>query len=182
MLRWKYKNQNQLLIVLLVVGFFIGVIYENIVSKSQGATMELFLKSNLQRYLQIDVIAEKYFWYVIKDRVFCLLLICVLSCVKWKKLFVSLCMILIGFFTGTFCVASVLHLGIKGILLCIAGFFPQMLFYGFSYGMLFIYWFHYPARQWNRVKTLFIFILFMIGLVLEIYVNPLVVKYIIRIL
>ena len=70
MLRWKYKNQNQLLIVLLVVGFFIGVIYENIVSKSQGATTDLFLKSNLQRYLQIDVIAEKYFWYVIKDRVF----------------------------------------------------------------------------------------------------------------
>ena len=44
MLRWKYKNQNQLLIVLLVVGFFIGVIYENIVSKSQGATTDLFLK------------------------------------------------------------------------------------------------------------------------------------------
>ena len=79
MLRWKYKNQNQLLIILLVVGFFIGVIYENIVSKSQGATMELFLKSNLQRYLQIDVIAEKYFWYVIKDRIFLLLLVCVLS-------------------------------------------------------------------------------------------------------
>ena len=76
MLRWKYKNQNQLLIVLLVVGFFIGVICENIVSKSQGATTELFLKSNLQRYLQIDVIAEKYFWYVIKDRLFFLLLIC----------------------------------------------------------------------------------------------------------
>lgn len=180
MLRWKYKNQ--LLIIVLVVGFFIGVIYENIVSKSQEVTTELFLKSNLQRYLQIDIIAEKYLWYVIKDRVFILLLICLLSCVKWKKLFVSLCMILIGFFAGTFCVASLLHLGIKGLLLCIAGLFPQLLFYGFLYGMLFIYWFHYPARQWNRTKTLFIILTFVIGLILEIYVNPLVVKYIISIL
>lgn len=182
MLRWKYKNQNQLLIILLVVGFFIGVIYENIVSKSQGVSAELFLKSNLQRYLQIDVIAEKYFLYVIKDRVSSLLLIFVFSCVKWKKLFVSLCLTLIGFFTGTFCVASVLHLGIKGILLCISGLFPQMLFYGFMYGMLFTYWFHYPARQWNRTKTLFVFLMFVVGLILEIYVNPLIVKYIIRIL
>ena len=182
MLRLKYKNKNQLLMILLVVGFFIGVIYENIIFKKNFVTTEIFSKSNLQRFLQTDVIAEKYFWYVIKDRVFSLLLICVLSCVKWKKLFVSLCLILIGFFAGTFCVASVLYLGIKGILLCIAGLFPQMLFYGFLYGMLFIYWFHYPARQWNRTKTLFIFILFIIGLVLEIYVNPLVVKYVISIL
>lgn len=182
MLRLKYKNKNQLLIILLVVGFLIGVIYENIVSKSQVVTTEIFSKSNLQRYLQTDVIAEKYFWYVIKDRVFFLLLICVLSCVRWKKIFVSLCLILVGFFTGTFCVASVLHLGIKGILLCIAGLFPQMLFYGFLYVMLFIHWFHFPERQWNRTKMLFVLIMFIVGLILEIYVNPLVVKYVIGIL
>lgn len=177
-----YKNKNQLLIVFLVVGFLIGVIYENIVTKNQVVTTEIFLKSNLQRYLQTEVIAEKYIWYVIKERMFFLLAICILSCVKWKKLFVVMCLFLIGFFAGAFCVAAVLQLGIKGILICIAGMLPQMLFYGFGYGMLFVYWFGFPERQWNRTKTLFFVVSFIIGILLEIYVNPVVVKFIIRFL
>lgn len=177
-----YKNKNQLLIVFLVVGFLVGVIYENVITKNQVVTTEIFLKSNLQRYLQTDVIAEKYFWYVIKERVVFLLIICILSCVKWKKIFVTICLILTGFFTGTFCVAAVLQLGMKGILLCVAGMFPQMLFYGFLYGMLFVHWFRFPERQWNRTKMLFVIILFVIGILLEVYVNPIIVKFIIGIL
>lgn len=177
-----YKNKNQLLIVFLVVGFFIGVICENVITKKQVVTTEIFLKSNLQRYLQTDVIAEKFFWYVLKERVIFLLIVCILSCVKWKKIFVTMCLVLIGFFAGTFCVSAVLQLGMKGILLCVAGMFPQMLFYGFMYGMLFVHWFRFPERQWNRTKMLFVIILFVIGIFLEVYVNPIIVKFIIGIL
>lgn len=182
MLRLKYKNKNQLLMILLVVGFFIGVIYENIIFKKNFVTTEIFSKSNLQRFLQTDVIAEKYFWYVIKDRLFFLLLICVLGCTKWKKTIVTICLLLIGFFSGTLCVASALALGMKGIILCIAGLFPHMLFYGFLYGMLFIYWFHYPEKQWNRAKLFFVLLMFIVGLILEIYVNPIIVKFMIGII
>ncbi len=168
--------------ILLVVGFFIGVIYENIILKKHFATTEIFSKSNLQRFLQTDVIAEKYFWYVIKDRLFFLLLICVLGCTKWKKTIVTICLLLIGFFSGTLCVASALALGMKGIILFIAGLFPHMLFYGFLYGLLFIYWFHYPEKQWNRAKLLFVFLMFIVGIVLEIYVNPIIVKLMIGII
>ena len=42
------KNKNQLLIFILVVGFLIGIVYENIFSGRDVATNELFLKSNLQ--------------------------------------------------------------------------------------------------------------------------------------
>lgn len=182
MLRGRHKNKNQLLIVFLVVGFLIGVIYENVISKNQVVTTEIFLKSNLQRFLQTDVIAEKYFWYVIKDRVIFLILLCILSCVRWKKIYVTLCLSLIGYFTGIFCVSAVLQLGIKGILLCIAGMFPQMIFYGFVYGMLFVHWFCFPEKQWNRTKMLFVIIMFAVGIILEIYVNPVIVKFIIGIL
>ena len=182
MLRFKYKNVNQLLISLLVVGFFVGVIYENLISKNQVITTELFSKRNLQRYLQTDVIAEKYFWYIIKERVIFLILICILACMKWKKIFIALCLLLSGFFIGTFCVTSVLQLGIKGLLFCFAGLFPQMIFYVFLYGILFVHWFHYPEQQWNRTKTLFTVVLFVIGIILEVYVNPMVVKFVIGIL
>ena len=70
-----YKSKNQLIISFLVVVFFIGVIYENVVAKNQVITTDIFLKSNLQRYLQTDVIAEKYSWYVLKERIFILLML-----------------------------------------------------------------------------------------------------------
>lgn len=179
---FKQKKKNQLLIILLVVGFLFGIIYENIISRRQIVTTEIFLASNLQRYLHTDVIAEKYFLYVIKSRIIPLILICVLSCVQWKKLLVTLYLVIIGFFTGSFCVSSVLQLGIKGIFLCLAGLFPQALFYGFMYGILFTHWFYYPERQWNRTKTVFTIVLFVFGILLEIYVNPIIVKFVIGIL
>lgn len=179
---YRYKNKSQLLIILLVVGFLIGIIYENLISKNQVVITNIFMKSNLQRYLQTEVITEKYFWYVVKDRVFLLFLIIALSCVKWKKIFTALCLLLTGFFAGIFCVASVLQLGIKGLLLCFAGLFPQILFYCFVYGMLFAHWFYFPARQWNRAKTLFIIASFIIGMLVEIYVNPIIIKFVIAFL
>ena len=181
MFRFRYQDKNQLLIILLAVGFFIGVIYENIISKNMVIITEIFSKGNLQRYLQTDIIAEKYFWYVIKYRVLLLFLLCSLSCIKWKKILVVCCLLLTGFFTGSFCVASVLQLGAKGLLLCLLGLFPQMLFYGCVYGILFIHWFHYPERHWNRTKTLFSIVLFVIGILSEVYVNPILIKIIIRI-
>ena len=177
-----YKSKNQLLISFLVVGFFIGVIYENVVAKNQVITTDIFLKSNLQRYLQTDVIAEKYSWYVLKERIFILLMLGILSCMKWKKIFVVMCLSVIGFFSGVFCVAAILQLGIKGILICVAGALPQALFYGFMYGMMFVFWFWFPERKWNHTKTIFLFALLIIGILLEIYVNTIVVKFVIRFL
>lgn len=179
---WAYKNKNRLLILILAVGFLLGIIYENIVLKSNAVTVELFLRSNLERYMQTEIIAEKYLWYVVKARVLLLFIICIFSCIKWKKLFVILCLFVVGGFAGVLTVSAVLQLGMKGILLCIAGVFPQGIFYGMMYGMLFVHWFRYPERQWNRAKFIFVTILFLLGIIVETYVNPLIVKGVIKIL
>ena len=177
-----HKNKNQLLIIALAVGFLFGVIYENIISKQQILTTELFTKNNLQRYLQTDIVTEKYLWYVIKGRVFSLASICILSFMKWKKTFVICCLLLIGFFLGVFSVASVLQLGIKGILLCFAGLFPHAICYIIAYSILFVYWYQSPTRNWNRAKTIFVTSSFLVGMLLEVYVNPSILKLVIQIL
>lgn len=179
MLKVKNTNKNQLLILLLVVGFIIGIIYENVVSKNHIISTEIFSTKNLQRYLQIDVLSEKFLWYVAKNRVLFLTISCLLGCLKWKKLYVSLCLLFASFFAGVFCVSSVLQLGFKGLLLCFSGMFPHVLFYGLSYGMLFVYWIHYPKRVWNHAKTLFVILSFLLGILLEVYVNPIIVKFVI---
>lgn len=168
-----------LLIILLAVGFLSGILYENLSTTTQTVTTELFSKGNLQRFLQADLLAPKYIWYVVKSRILFFGIIFILGCMKWKKILVSVCLLCIGFFTGIFCVISVLNLGFKGLLLCFSGLFPQVLFYGMQCGILFTYWFHYPERQWNHMKTLFVSLLFLIGILLEVYVNPVLVKFII---
>lgn len=177
-----HMNKSQLLVLFLAVGFFLGIIYENIVSRDSVVLSELFFRSNLEHYLQTNIISEIYLWYVAKTRVFLLMIVCGLSYFRWKKLFVGLCLTLCGFFAGTVTVAAVIQLGIKGILLCIAGLFPQGIFYVMAYSMLFVYWFRYPDSRWNRTKLLFVILMFLMGIILEAYVNPVVVKMIIKIL
>lgn len=176
------KNKGQLLILFLAVGFLIGIIYENLVARESALLSELFLRSNLERYLQTNVIGEKYLWYVVKARTLLLAVVCVLGCFHWKKIFVVLCLGTCGFFAGMMFVSAVMQHGIKGILLCIAGILPQGIFYAMMYGMLFVYWFRYPNSRWNQAKLLFVIIMFLAGIVLETYVNPILVKLIIKML
>ena len=176
---WKLKNRNQLLIIILAVGFFIGIIYENILAHRSVVISELILKNNLKQYLQVNVIAEKYFWYVVKARMLLFAFILLLSCFKWKKIFVAVCICMVGFFGGVMTVASVLQLGIKGLFLCAIGLFPQGIFYGMAYSMLFVYWFRYPERRWNHTKTIFVVLMLLVGCMVEVYVNPILVKWMI---
>lgn len=176
------KSKGQLLILFLAVGFLIGILYENVLARSSVVLSDIFLRSNLELYLKTNILSEKYLWYVAKARILLLATVCIFSCFRWKKLFVILCLAVFGFFAGVMSVAAVMQLGIKGILLCIAGILPQGIFYVMAYSMLFAYWFRYPESRWNRAKLLFVIIMFLAGIVLETYVNPALVKLIIKIL
>lgn len=177
-----HKNKGQLLIIFLAVGFLFGILYENLVARESALLSEIFLRSNLERYLQSNIISEKYLWYVVKARTLLLATVCVLGCFRWKKLFVVVCLTICGFFAGLISVAAVMQLGFTGILLCIAGTLPQGIFYVMLYSILFSYWFRYPGSRWNRAKLLFVIVMFLAGIILETYVNPVLVKLIIKML
>ncbi len=175
----QYKNnQNQLLIVLLAVGFFVGILYENVIAKRQGGTLLFFQSDVIEQYKQTKFVAEEYFWYVVRSRVFPFILLCVLGCIKWKKALVSALMIWTGFLTGITCVSAAIQSGIKGILFCVAGIFPHMIFYGFAYGIFILYLYYYPRRQWNSTKTVFVLLLMFMGILLETYLSPMLLKWI----
>lgn len=176
------RIKSQLLIIFSAVGFLLGILYQNLISTKSSISVELLTRGNLQRYLQTEVIAEKYLWYVIKERLLLLSVICILSCMKWKKLLVGLCLGIGGFLGGILTVSAILQFGIKGILLCIIGVFPQGIFYGMAYFMLFTYWFRLPEGRWNRAKLIFVIVMFLTGIILEAYVNPLLVKWVIKLI
>lgn len=175
--RWRQKNQ--LLIVFLVVGFFMGIIYENLIAKNQGIFIRIFQLQNLEQYSQIKMISEEYLWYVFRVRAISFIIVCLLGMLKWKKILVSIFLIWTGFLGGVLMVSAVIQVGIRGILICIAGFMPHMFCYIFAYGMLLVYLYSYPRRQWNMAKTIFVILMLFVGMILETYVNPFFMKWII---
>ena len=175
------KNKNQLFIIALTVGFFMGILYENLFAGNQGTAPELFQKSTLQQYLQLEVVSHTYLWYVLKERMLFVGALYVIGFLKWKKAvtlgFLGLC----GFLFGMLSVSSVLNLGIGGLFLCILGLLPHGVFYGMGLVVLLYHWYRYPNRKWNRMKLLFCFVVFILGILSEVYVNPWIMKWIIPI-
>lgn len=178
-MRWKKPKylKGQLLIVSLVVGFFLGILYENIVANIQGTSVDLFTDYFLKQYRQVDLISEEYFLFVLRIRTISFLLICILGLLKWKKILANGVCLWYGFLAGIYVVSAVIQLGVKGILFCVISMFPHMLLYALAYGMVLTYFNAYPKQQWNHAKTIFVVLMMFVGMMLETYVSSGVIKW-----
>ena len=168
--------------VYLVVGFFVGVIYENIVIKMGVETLELFFETNLSLYQQTKIVTNQYLVYVLRERIVLFLGIGLLGYFKWKKAIAILLVSAVGFLSGILVILAVLELGVGGVLICGVGVLPQGIFYGMAGYLLVLYWYGYPMQRWNRIKSIFIIVMLGIGILLEVYVNPIVVRWAIEVI
>lgn len=176
----RIRESKKQLLVLYMLGFLAGILYANIVSKQYVTVTGIFNEYFLNQYAQTEVVVEEYIWYIIQVRALPLILICLLGCTKLKKPTVLLCLLWTGFSTGMLAVSSVMHLGLKGILLCVVGMMPHFIFYILAYTVLLWFFYNYPNTKWNSGKTLFVILTFMIGMILESYVNPILMKVFIK--
>ncbi len=165
------RLQNQLLIIFLAVGFFVGVFYENMIAKSQSIDGSLF------QGMDLNIPTEEYLLQILYTRLMPLVLLCIAGRFVWRKVLIVLGMMWTGFLIGVLTVISVISFGIRGILFCLIAFVPHMLFYGLAYGVVIIYYFRYPDRQWNSGKTVFVVLTMFIGMVLESYLTPLLLSW-----
>ena len=136
----------------LLGGFLIGILYANLISDRYIMSGGIFDDGFLKQYAKTDIVAEEYLWYILRARLVPFCVICILGCMKWKKTVVGLCIGWTGFSGGVVAASSVISLGMKGILLCIVGMLPQILFYGFAYVILLWYLYTYPNGRWNIKK------------------------------
>ena len=78
--------------------------------------------------------------------------------------------------------AAVLRMGLCGMLLCIAGIFPQYIFYVPAYLLLIRYYYRYPQSEWNGTKTGFTVMMIVAGILSEVYLNPEIVRWFVKVL
>lgn len=172
----RYKNKSQLLALFLMFGFLIGILYANMIPREYLTSSGIFNEYFLKEFAHTEIITEDYVWYIVRSRMFPFLLLCLLSCIQWKKILVGICVAWTGFSAGILSVAAILSIGMKGIFLCAAGVFPQIFFYIFAYMIVLWYLYHYPQGKWNAKKTTITVLAMSLGIAMEVYVNPIVVR------
>ena len=157
-------------------GFLLGIIYVNFFAKTYMAEPGIFSDYFLNQFVNTKIDVSDYLWYLLRLRVVPFLALGALSFTRLRKAAAVLFLIWAGISGGILISAAAADLGIKGCLLCVTALFPQFLFYIPAFVILLWYCCSAPQNRWNRQKTIFVTLTMALGLILELYVNPIIVK------
>lgn len=167
---------------LFMTAFLLGILYVNIFAKHSVTELQVFSEYFLTQYAGLDVDAREYLLYLMRVRLLPFILVMVLTFTKIRKISAAAAVLWTGFSGGILLSLAAMNMGIKGILFCMVGIFPHFFLYIPAYIVLLVYSWQYPRNQWNRQKTIFITAAMLAGILLETYVNPVLIKGFLRML
>lgn len=141
-MRWYKKTdekKSHLLTGLVAAGFLIGLFLMNMGKKALLGDTGILNEYMLYEIKYSDVDGNAFFWYVLQKRLGAALLLAVLS-TTWLGLAATwTCAAWMGVSFGMLVMAAMLRYGVKGLLLILAGVFPQALIY-FPASLLLLQW------------------------------------------
>ncbi|HJA11903.1 MAG TPA: stage II sporulation protein M [Candidatus Mediterraneibacter merdipullorum] len=153
-------------------GFCLGILYVNFAAKKYMAGPGIFSEYFLSQYSSGQIEPRGYLLYLLRTRAVPLAALSALSFTRAGRAAAVLFLLWTGFSGGMLVSLAAESLGIRGSLLCLAGLFPQFLFYIPAFLMVLKYCLAAPRADWNRQKTVFVILCISIGIILELYVNP----------
>lgn len=163
-----------------MLGFFVGIIYSNVFAKEYIFSTGIFSDYFFEQY-SVHMINDKdYLFFIMRIRLLPLFVVGIASCTKYKKLVASILILWTGFSSGLLFTAATLKLGLRGIVLCIAGILPHYICYIASYSILVIYMYTYPNNRWNYTKVMSLIIFILLGIISECYINPVIIELFIK--
>ncbi len=191
------KSQNrQTQVVFFLAGFLLGIIYIYVTGDEKGEGVDLFSAQNLMQFQYQDVVYEDYLAFLLRKRIVVLAVMVVLSLAVAGKYLLSGFLMLFGCSMGSMLAVLILRYGWKGMILFFALIFPQDFVYlpvVFGWVAFFAEWndklfgersmlYRRGAEKRKNITRCFLlFAVTIIGIVLECYVNPLFVKYCLKI-
>ena len=171
----KMFHVKRQLLALFMPGFLLGLLYVNLEAEQFAAGAGIFSEYFLKQYQQVEILTGEYIWYLLQVRLIPFLVMLGAAFTKFRKGAAVLFLIWTGFSAGLLFSMAVLGMGVKGSILCVIGMLPQFLFYIPAYLIVLWYADCYPRMQWNVQKSLVSGGMLLIGLILELYVNPVLV-------
>lgn len=180
--------------------FFVGILLMNFCSDYFLNENGIFGSASLNRIQYLEVDNGSFFQYVLRQRLKPAFLMGILSTTCFGIAATYLCIVWQGVLIGMMITAAMIRFGTKGILLILAGLFPQQLLLVPAYIMLLCWCYqnccflYYPRKcSWpsyrnkkkqylhQAVTLLWIAGVLIIGCVLEGYVNPILLSDMVKI-
>lgn len=174
------RNYGRIMMVFFMAGFLAGILYTNLISRDYVAALGIFNDYFLNQFIQTDLVSGAYLWYLIKIRLAPLFGMILLGALNVRKLAAAAFVVWTGFLFGMVFTSATLKMGAKGILICLGAMLPQGVFYLAGYAVFLIGLYYYPKIDWNFQKTMIVFLAICIGIGLECYISPVLVKIIIK--
>lgn len=177
----KYQNpvRTGVYLILFFAGLFVGI--AAVQMQSSSAFYGIFSEYFLNQYASLKIDTGRLFRYVggYRSGQYVLLVCC--GALSAAPVLVGVLLFAFGMTWGTMLSISTLRLGLKGVLLCVAGVLPQIFFYIPAFGWVLLW---ILQRGCSRRKYLllfaigFFFLLF--GIAAEVCLNPLILQQILR--
>ena len=166
------------LMMILVLGFFAGILYKNFLAGD--SQMQLFESNKLDDYWGLKVDRGLSLWNVFKTRFTPAVVLGAFGCTRWRRVASIFFVLWMGFLHGIILVAAITELGILGGPIFLMGMLPHYLFYGLAYCMITIWMFSATVHKWNSTKWVFTIGMLFLGIVSEVYINPIFMKNIVN--
>lgn len=176
------KSRGRVMAGVYLLGFVVGILYTNVLAKADVVAVGMFGELALGRYRQTDFQTVSYLLYLCRVRLIPVGGLFLLSLTKIRRLAVIVLLVWSGFLCGIMFASAILRLGMKGMVLCIVSFVPQIPFYVFAYGILLLHLLYDRKIKWDFQKIMVISLAICIGIGLEWYINPLMVKMVLKVI
>ena len=166
-----HSGKGQML-AFFVPGFLLGIIFVNLIVKKYMTETGIFSDLFLSQFTSVQIDIRSYLPYLLRLRIVPLILLAAASLTRLRKAAAMLFLVWTGFTGGVAVSSAADGLGLKGSLLCAVSLLPQFLFYIPAFVILLWYCLSAPRTQWNRQKTMFVLAAVGAGILLELYINP----------
>ena len=190
------SKEEQKYFVFFLAGFLLGVLYIYFSGEYKAEGMDFFSAQNLIQLQYKEIKYEEYFWYLVKKRTGILLILGVLSLAVAGKYLLFGFLMLFGCSMGSMLSVLIIRYGMRGILLFAGFIVPQDLVYlpaVFGWVTMLMQWnegiFEQVSVMYRRRGTRYDYLkrflllsgVTIIGILLECYVNPVIVKFCLKI-
>lgn len=180
----------------LLGAFVAGIFLANLMGREAVSNAGILNDYFVEKFQYTEINGQKLFFYILGERMPLLLLLLFLTLTTLGMIGGILMLGWQGFSVGFMLSAAIAKYGVKGILLVLGGLFPQYLFY-FAVYILYCYFAAYLRQRLNRSKmgsnsergyifgawliaVVGILLIFIMGIFLESYINPIILKNILK--
>jgi hypothetical protein len=168
----QFRKSKRVLLLLLMLGFFFGIIYANLISTEYIESYTVFGSYFQNIYDQKTIVREDWLLWLILLRGMPALILFLLGYTAFRVPSVVVTLLWTGFALGTYLTAGILLLQGRGLLLGILAFFPQIFFYAPACFLVLWNLYSFSSNCIDYCKIIFTIVLILCGIASESFINP----------